>query len=114
MARSEFRWNKKRKHYAYLFKDVGDYRKNILLHSDPTKKESWKKLPKSKKKEFYKQHTSLYRHPNANKPKDEKFFVENRVYLDHKKSFHERVYPWKWNVNDKRKIKRIKKGRRTR
>ncbi len=44
--------------------------------------------------------------PNANKPKDEKFFVENRVYLDHKKSFHERVYPWKWNVNDKRTIKK--------
>ena len=36
MSRSEFKWNKKRKHYAYLFKDIGDKRKNLLLHSDPS------------------------------------------------------------------------------
>ena len=41
MSRSEFRWNKKRKHYAYLFKDVGVYCKNFLLHSNPQKKKDW-------------------------------------------------------------------------
>ncbi len=42
MSRSEFRWNKKRKHYAYLHKDIGKKRKNILLTSKSsikTKKE---------------------------------------------------------------------------
>ena len=33
MSRSEFRWNKKRKHYAYLFKDIGRKRLNLLISS---------------------------------------------------------------------------------
>ena len=114
MARSEFRYNKKRKHYSYLFKDAGDYRKNILLHSDPANKENWDKLPEKRKKDFYKKCTLLYRHPNPNKVDNLKYYVENRVYVDHKNSFGERVYSWNWHVNDKNKIKRIKKGRRTR
>ena len=114
MSRSEFRWNKKRKHYAYLFKDVGNCRKNLLLHSDPKEKENWNNMPEQLKREFYKKNISLFRHPNPNKPKNRKFYVEIRVYVDHKSSFSERTYPWNWNKNDKRKIKRIKKGRRTR
>ena len=31
MSRSEFRWNKKRKHYSYLFKDVGQQKMNLLI-----------------------------------------------------------------------------------
>ena len=111
MARSEFRWNKKRKHYAYLFKDIGDYRKNLLLHSDPSKKVGWNN---EKQKEFDKKHTKLHRHPNKKKPIEEKFYVENRIYVDHKNSFEERKRGWNWDKNDKRKIKRLKKGRRTR
>lgn len=111
MSRSEFRWNKKRKHYAYLFKDVGDRRKNLLLHSGPTKKHGWNK---EKEKEFNKRHTKLYRHPNRHKSLNEKFYVENRIYSDNKKSFGSQNYNWKWDINDKRKIKRLKKGHRTR
>lgn len=111
MSRSEFRWNKKRKHYAYLFKDNDDYRKNLLLHSDPSKKPDWNE---EKQKEFDKKNVELYQHPNPNKPKDEKYYVEKRVYNDHKNSFKEKVYQWKWSMHDKRKIKRLKKGRRTR
>ena len=33
MSLSEFRWNKRRKHYAYLFKKVGTKRFNILISS---------------------------------------------------------------------------------
>ena len=51
MSRSEFRWNKKRRHYAYQFKDAGRRRKNLLLHSDPTYKEKW---DKEKQKDFNK------------------------------------------------------------
>ena len=35
MSISEFRYNKKRKHYAYLFKTIGLKRKNILITSKP-------------------------------------------------------------------------------
>ena len=107
MARSEFRWNKKRKHYAYIFKDVGDRWKNILLHSDPFKIEG---LSQEKIKEIHRKYIKLYRHPNKNKPTEETFYVENRIYCDEKVCFDEHVYPWNWDINDKRKIKRIKKG----
>lgn len=111
MSRSEFRWNKKRKHYAYLFKDKGEYRKNILLHSDPAKN---KTISLKKIMEFKKKNTKLYRHPNPLKNDDSIYYVENRIYADHTNSFDEREYKWNWDKNDKRKIKRIKKGRRTR
>ena len=38
MSASEFRYNKKRKHYSYIFKIVGTYRKNIVLSSKPFRK----------------------------------------------------------------------------
>ena len=47
MSLSEFRFNKKRKHYAYLFKQIGLFRKNILFTSKPIR--IWKgKTKKSK------------------------------------------------------------------
>ena len=111
MSRSEFRWNKKRKHYSYLFKKMGLLVKNILVHSDPSSKSNWNK---EKQKDFEKKHVKLFRHPNPNKNGKETFYVEKRIYMDPEDSFHERKYPWSWNKNDKRLIKRIKKGRRTR
>ena len=50
MSRSEFRYNKKRKHYAYLFKDVGSRRKNIVLSSKPFRIEHKRKKRKNQKK----------------------------------------------------------------
>ena len=85
--------------------------KNILLHSENS---SFKSIKNNKQKEFIRNHTILYRHPNPNKRLEEKYYVENRIYIDHKSSFDERIYSWNWHLNDKRKIKRIKKGRRTR
>ena len=35
MSLSEFRFNKKRKHYAYLFKDIGTKKLNLLITSKP-------------------------------------------------------------------------------
>ena len=53
MARSEFRWNKKRKHYAYLHKDRGSKRKNILITSKPImiekKNKGTKRIKRGKK-----------------------------------------------------------------
>ena len=101
MARSEFRWNKKRRHYAYLHKDVGYKRKNILISSKPTvKNRSGKSIVTN---------VPLYHHPNGNK--DGEYYVVPRNYFDDESSFDEKVYPWKWHKNDKRKIKRIKKNK---
>lgn len=107
MSRSEFRWNKKRKHYAYLFKDLGDYRRNILLHSDPSIKVGWNEI---KQRHFCKNYIKLYRHPNPNKTPYKTYYVEKRICVDHKDSFDAIIYKkWRWNKNDKRKIKRLKK-----
>lgn len=100
MSRSEFRWNKKRKHYSYIHKDVGDRRINIIISSKPYVKRKGKIAIKN---------VLLFKHPNATK--DGQFYVIPRNYIDDKKSFDVKVYPWKWNKNDKRKIKRIKKNK---
>lgn len=97
MSRSEFRYNKKRKHYAYLFKDLGEYRKNILL----TTKSIRIVRGKSKK------NVLLFRSPDKNEKNV--VYVIPYVYIDHLSSFDSKVLIWVFDRNDKRKIKRIKK-----
>lgn len=101
MALSEFKWNKKRQHYSYLFKQVGDYRKNILLSTKP------KVINKKKNKES--NNIKLYKHPNPNSNKD--VYVVPKIYLDHYSSFDNRTYNWNFHNFDKRNIKKIKKGK---
>ena len=102
MSKSEFRWNKKRKHYAYLHKDKGPLRKNILITSKPHVIKH-----KNGKIRIIMDNVELAHHPNPSK--DGVYYVIPKNYLDNIDSFDEKVYPWKWNRNDKRKIKRIKK-----
>lgn len=100
MSRSEFRWNKKRKHYAYLHKDIGTKRINILISSKP--------IVKTKKGN--KQNIKLIRHPNSNK--EGVFYLIERNYLDDVKSFDNHIYiKWSFDKSDKRKVKRIKKNK---
>ena len=101
MARSEFRWNKKRKHYAYLHKDIGTKRKNILITSKP--------VMQNKKGKVISNNILLAHHPNAKK--DGQFYLVNRNYLDEESSFDNKQYMWKWNKDDKRKVKRVKKNK---
>ena len=103
MALSEFRWNKKRKHYSYLYKKQGDYRKNLLLTTDSTVK--GKKHGKSTEMKNVK----LHKHPNSNTKKE--VYVIPKVYTDHYTSFDERIYRWNFDKNDKRLIKKIKSGK---
>lgn len=105
MSRSEFRFNNKRKHYAYLFKNNGEYRKNLLLTS--------KSLIKKKKKKngIYKiksiKTVPLTHHPDVND--DTKMYVDKRIYNDHIDSFSSEIKTsWSFDKNDKRKIKRLK------
>lgn len=101
MARSEFRWNKKRKHYAYIHKDDWNKRINIIISSKPHV---------IRKGNVAIRNVPLYRHPNAKK--NGQFYAIPRNYADDQHSFDNKIYKWEWDINDKRKIKRIKKNRR--
>ena len=105
MSRSEFRYNKKRKHYAYLFKDIGTKRKCILISSQPImiikKNRGGKQIIKN---------VLLFHHPNKNK--EGVFYLIPKVYVDEILCFDEREYKWFWDINDKRKVKRIKKNKK--
>ena len=105
MSISEFRWNKKRKHYSYSHKDKGSKRVNILISSKDRMIEK-----KNKKGERTLMNIPLYRHPNPNKKGQ--FYVIPKNYVDDVTSFDDKVYNWKWDKNDKRSIKRIKKMKR--
>lgn len=103
MALSEFRYNKKRKHYSYIYKAKGEYRQNLLISTKDFVEE--KKYGQKRKIK----NVPLFRHPNPNSTKPA--YVVTRRYTDHKDSFADKVYRnWNFDKNDKRKIKRIKKG----
>ena len=104
MAISEFRYNKKRKHYAYIYKQSKSKRRNILISSKPTMTKT-----RVKGKPAVVQNVRLYRHPNPKK--EGTFYLIPETYNDEARSFGDRVYDWNWDINDKRKVKRIKKHR---
>ena len=97
MSLSEFRYNKKRKHYSYLFKAFGSRRKNIVLTTKPYRVEHNK----------LKKNVELYKHPNNNS--DKKVYVVPIIYNDDESSFDSKRLNWSFDQNDKRRIKRIKK-----
>lgn len=98
----EFRYNKRRKHYSYIFKKEGDYRKNLLLSTKPERKKKKKGKTKTIK------NVSLYKHPNPNKP-EEKQYIITKIYKDDKSNFsNRRLSDWQFHSYDKRKIKKIK------
>ena len=98
MSRSEFRYNKRRKHYSYLLKDVGSRRKNIILTSKSVRYFHSK----------VKKNIKLYQHPNPNSSKQA--YLIPIIYNDEFSSFEDKKLNWKFHPNDKRKVKRIKKG----
>ena len=101
MSCSEFRWNKKRKHYVYLHADDGFKRLNILITSKPFV---------LRKGNVVMVNVPLYRHPNPNK--EGQFYFIPRNYADNCDSFDEKEYKdWVFDKNDKRKVKRIKKNK---
>ena len=97
MSRSEFRWNKKRRHYAYLFKEKRGLVLNLIITTKPYRFVQGR----------IKTNVKLYKHPNP--CSDKVAYVIPFVYFDTLVSFYEKVYKWSFNINDKRKIKRIKR-----
>ena len=97
MSHSEFRYNKRRKHYAYLFKDIGFLVLNIVISSKPTRIVGGKA----------KKNLKLFRHPNPNSMVT--IYLIPYVYIDSLDSFGDKLYPWEFDKNDKRIVKRLKK-----
>ena len=97
MSLSEFRWNKKRKHYAYLFKNRKGLVFDLIITTKPYR------LVHGKIKTNFK----LFRHPNPLSNKTA--YVIPFIYIDTLLSFYEKVYKWSFNANDIRKIKRLKR-----
>ena len=109
MSTSEFRYNKKRKHYAYIFKKVGRMRKNILISSKRLMIEKKHKNNRAKTKITI--NIVLYRHPNNNKAG--LFYLIPRVYMDDISSFDNLILEeWTFDKNDKRKVKHIKRRKK--
>ncbi len=100
--KNTFKYNKKRKHYSYIFKIKKGYCINILL---TTKFES-----KQKKhgKEMIVRNIKLFKHPN-NKSTTVVYIYNHSPYFDSFSSFDRKTLNWFWNKNDKRKVKRFKK-----
>ena len=101
MSISEFRWNKKRKHYAYIHKKDGLKRICILISSKPYV---------FRKGKITIRNVLLYRHPNCQRKG--LFYLIPRNYADDFTSFDLKVYKtWRFDNNDKRKVKRIKNNK---
>lgn len=101
--KNKFRFNKKRKHYSYIFKIKNGYCLNILL---TTKSES---IHKKHGKTKIVRNIKLYKHPNLRRIDVTAFIYNHPPYVDAIESFDDKQLDWKWDVNDKRNVKRMKK-----
>lgn len=104
MAISEFRYNKKRKHYSYIYGKKGEFRQNLLLSSKPTRR-----IKKRNRVKII-NNIKLQRHPNPNCKDDE--YIMNKKHLDHVNDFGRVLNNWSFDKNDKRIVKRLKKGKK--
>lgn len=100
--RTEFRYNRKRKHYAYIYGFKGDYRQNLLLSTKPSRK------IKNKGKVKNVRNIKVSKHPNPNS--NTQVYIVNQRYVDHKNSFG-RLLNWLFSKEDRKKVKKIKKGK---
>ena len=105
MAISEFRYNKKTKHYSYIVAKNDDYRKNISISTKSKRK-------KKRKNGTYIEYNNilLYKHPNPRTP-NKKVYLIPKIEYTHKDSFGRKLSSWKFHNNDKRIVKRIKKNK---
>ncbi len=97
MAISEFRFNKKRKHPAYVFKKKnGKYHSLTITHSS---------------KFNNRKNTKLYKNPSPKDTSDA--YVIKKIAKDDISSYSKRpLKDWSFHTYDRRNIKRLKKGKR--
>ena len=105
MAISEFRYNKRRQHYSYIYGRKNNQLKNLLLSS-----KSYRKVKKRNGRYKIVNNVQLQRHPNPNCK--EKEYVMTKKSLDYPYDFGRKLSNWSFDVNYKRKIKRLIKGKK--
>ena len=98
--KNTFRYNKKIKHYAYIFKITNGYCYNILLTTQQFS------IQKKHKKEKLVKNIKLFKHPNKDSNKVA-FIYNHSPYIDKSTSFDTKELLWTWDINDKRKVKRL-------
>ena len=99
----EFRYNHRRKHYSYIFgRNKKGYR-NLLITSKP-------KMSRNRDGRMVEyDNVRLYRHPNPNANSDA--YLINKVYVDKEQSFDVRTRAWRFHPFDRRKVKKVRKGK---
>ncbi len=97
MAISEFRFNKKRKHPAYVFKQKdGKYHSLTITHSKKHKKKNTQKL---------------YKNPSPKDTSDA--YVVKKVVKDDISAYGKKpLKNWGFHTYDRRNIKKLKKGKK--
>ena len=100
--KDKFLCNKKRKHYSYIFKVANGYCLNILLTTESSSKQ------KKHKKYLIIKNIKLFKHPNKNSAV-EVFIYNYPPYRNSQNSFDVKTLNWVWDINDKRKVKRMKR-----
>ena len=98
-----FRFNKKRKHYAYIFKIKNGYCLNILLTTQS------KSIHKKHGKTKVVNNIKVYKHPNSKISNVVIYIYNHSPYVDSLESFSRKELDWIWDINDKRNVKRMKK-----
>ena len=101
MAISEFRYNRKAKHYSYIFAKDGNFRKNILISTD-----EYRKVKRKNGTYRYIRNVPLYKHPNPNyngKP----VYLMNKIEKTEYEKFGNKKKTWRFHIFDKRKVKRV-------
>lgn len=101
----QFRYNRRRKHYSYIFKRSKGKYYNLLLSSKPTE------VKTREKRTVVYNNVSLTAHPNPNKSNEKQWIVPKvRKDKDFEKTFGKQL-SWSFHPQDKWKIKKIKKGK---
>ena len=106
--KNKFRYNKKRKHYSYIFKIKNGYCFNILLTTQP------KSIQKKHGKTKIVNNIRVHIHPNPRNNNTIVFIYNHPPYIDAIESFDIKNLDWKWDKNDKRNIKRIQRYKKYR
>ena len=92
MSISKFRFNKRRKHPSYVFKEKNNkYHCIIITHSKTTKSKA--NIP-------------LYKNPQREKKKQA--YLVPKIYKDEKSFYGKKINNFSFHKFDKRKVKHIK------
>ncbi len=96
MSKSEFRYNRRRKHPSYVFKEKKNKYHSILITHAPISANN--------------KNIKLYKNPKPND--NSQAYMIPKIYKDDISSYNKPYKGWQLHRYDKRNVKRIKKGKK--